>query len=236
MDTISTAFATAFKTERLVFRAIEDKDSHRAWMWKHLWSNPVSTGLSSPNVFLPPSERSFKKDFERLVGNTFIAAFVCLPKPAGTGGGEAESPEKDNKDQEEEKKKKEDEDSDVTFIGMICLSKFGADAFKRRTAIGIQLADEHQNKGYGREVLNWALDWAFTFGDMHRVDIGTVSYNERAVHLYEDMGFKREGVKRDVLFMNRQWHSMIDFGMLVHEWEELRGLGKEQQEVPVRAK
>ncbi|KAK1489368.1 hypothetical protein CCUS01_03415 [Colletotrichum cuscutae] len=37
----------------------------------------------------------------------------------------------------------------------------------------------YQGKGYGTEVINWALDWAFRYGNYHR----------RAQYLYKKLGF-----------------------------------------------
>lgn len=78
------------------------------------------------------------------------------------------------------------------------------------------------NKGYGSEAINWVLDWAFKYANVHKVEIGAVSYNDRAAHLYEKLGFKPEGRRRHVVFVNRQWYDIIEFGMLEDEWEALR--------------
>lgn len=59
---------------------------------------------------------------------------------------------------------------------------------------------------------------------MHKVEIGTASYNERAAHLYQRLGFKLEGRIREVAFMDRKWYDVLEFGMLEREWEELRGM------------
>ncbi|KAI1844778.1 hypothetical protein JX265_011314 [Neoarthrinium moseri] len=224
MESMVTAFANAFKSKRLVFRQMEDNDTDRTWLWKNLWSDPVGQGLSNYNVFVPSSEKTCKKDYESIINNSLIAVFICLPpEPAAEGGDD----DKSDKNEEGEKKKKQEEKEDEPKprpIGMLVLSKPKADTFKMRTAIGLQIAAAYQNKGYGREAVNWALDWAFTFGNMHRVDIGTPSFNERALALYESIGFKLEGRTREVFFMNRRWWDDLCLGMLVHEWEDLRGL------------
>ncbi|KAH6657795.1 acyl-CoA N-acyltransferase [Truncatella angustata] len=226
MESMSAAFAGAFKSKRLVYRSMEDTDADRDWLWKNLWNNPVSVGLANLGTFVPPSQKNFKKDWEQITTKALVAVFICLPPPEKEEVAESEETDKD---------KGKDKKADAgTIIGMICLSKYAVDAFKRRTGIGLQIADEYQNKGYGREAINWALDWSFTFGDMNKVEIGTASYNDRAAALYESIGFKREGVKRQAFFMNRKYWDIIDFGMLVHEWEELRGLKAETNDVPLR--
>lgn len=229
MESMSAAFAGAFKSKQLFYKTIDETDAHRDWLFKNLWSNPVNTGLANIGLFLPASQKDFKKDFEHITTKSLMAVFICLPpaEKAADEGAEAEAGKSDDKSKGDE---------DGTIIGMIVLAKYAMDAFKRRTTIGIQLADKYQNKGYGREAINWALDWAFTYGDMHRVDIGSASFNERGLALYESIGFKPEGRKREVFYSNRQWHDIVELGMLVHEWEELRGLNNSKTGLPARTK
>ncbi|KAK6204137.1 hypothetical protein LQW54_008369 [Pestalotiopsis sp. IQ-011] len=227
MEAISEAFAGAFKTERLVFRAMEDTEAHKDWLFKNLWDNPVNFGLATPATFVPQTRKAFNKDIETITSNSLLAVFICLPKKKEEPRSAQTSDQAEEEEAGDDDKKKaagQDGEGDVTKIGMMVMGKNSNFMFRRRTGIGIQIVDEHQNRGYGREAINWALDWAFTFGDMHRVDIGTTSYNERAAALYKSIGFRLEGVKRESVFMNRQWHDHIELGMLVHEWEELRGL------------
>lgn len=68
------------------------------------------------------------------------------------------------------------------------------------------------------------MDWAFKFANVHRVEIVTASYNARAVHLYQKLGFKLEGRKREVVYMNRKYYDSIEFGILENDWKELRGI------------
>lgn len=233
MEAISEAFAGAFKTERLVFRAMEDTEAHKDWLFKNLWDNPVNFGLATPATFVPQTRKGFNKDIETITSNSLLAVFICLPKkeePESAAEGQHQTSEQaEEEDDDKQKATGQDKEEDVTKIGMLVMGKNSNFTFRRRTGIGIQIVDAHQNQGYGREAINWALDWAFTFGDMHRVDIGTMSYNERAAALYQSIGFKLEGVKRESVFMNRQWHDHIELGMLVHEWEELRGLRGSKQ-------
>lgn len=61
--------------------------------------------------------------------------------------------------------------------------------YKTRTAmIALALPDPKlRNKGYGREVLNWMLDYCFLHLGLHRIEIGCFSFNEPAWHLYRSM-------------------------------------------------
>ena len=59
---------------------------------------------------------------------------------------------------------------------------------------------------------------------MHKVEISTASFNERAIHLYQKLGFTLEGRKREVTYINRKYYDLVQFGMLEREWKELRGV------------
>lgn len=54
--------------------------------------------------------------------------------------------------------------------------------------IGLAIPDPKlRGKGYGREVLNWVLEYAFLQLNLHRVEIGVFDFNENAYGLYKSM-------------------------------------------------
>ena len=72
--------------------------------------------------------------------------------------------------------------------------------------------------GYGREALNLLLKWTFEARKYHRGWIDCKEYNPIALHLYESLGFVREGVLREILLTNGVWENLIVFGMLDREY------------------
>lgn len=56
---------------------------------------------------------------------------------------------------------------------------------------------------------------------MHSVSLECVGYNERAIHVYEKLGFVLEGRRRQQLWFRGTWHDTVEFGMLESEWREL---------------
>lgn len=90
--------------------------------------------------------------------------------------------------------------------------------------LGIGLGDRtNWGQGYGREAMELILKFAFHELNLHRVQITVFSYNERAIALYERLGFTREGVYREFLQRDGRRHDMILFGLLRSEWEERVG-------------
>lgn len=93
----------------------------------------------------------------------------------------------------------------------------------RRTEIGINITKPYRGSGYGTEAINWALDWGFRHAGLHRIGIGAFEYNEGACKLYEKMGFKPEGRRRDFFWHDGKWWDLMLFSMLEDEWRERIG-------------
>jgi RimJ/RimL family protein N-acetyltransferase len=44
------------------------------------------------------------------------------------------------------------------------------------------------------------------------------AFNFRAIHVYEKLGFVREGLRREVLFMDGVYHDAVVMGLLQYEY------------------
>lgn len=80
-------------------------------------------------------------------------------------------------------------------------------------------------QGYGREAVELTLRYAFNELNMHRVQLTVFSYNERAIALYEGLGFTREGIYREHLHRDGRHYDMYLYGLLRSEWEKHLGIG-----------
>ena len=78
---------------------------------------------------------------------------------------------------------------------------------------------DKKNRGYGREALKLLLKWTFEIKSYHRVWIDCKDYNAVALHLYESLGFVREGLLREILLTNGVYENLIVLGMLDREYE-----------------
>jgi diamine N-acetyltransferase len=91
----------------------------------------------------------------------------------------------------------------------------------RTTDMSIIIGDkEAWGKGYGLEVARLMLDFAFGAMNMHRVAVGVVGFNERALRFWEKAGFRREGVERDGYFHNHAYHDFVMMSILEEEYRE----------------
>jgi len=86
--------------------------------------------------------------------------------------------------------------------------------------IAIAIGDPvNRGKGFGYEAIMLALQFAFHEINLHRVQLTVFSYNERAIKLYERIGFTREGVYREFLSRDGRRYDMMLYGLLKREWE-----------------
>lgn len=78
---------------------------------------------------------------------------------------------------------------------------------------------EKKGIGYGRAALKLLLEWTFEIKKFHRVWIDCKEYNSVALHLYESLGFVREGVLREIILTDGVWENLIVLGMLDREYK-----------------
>jgi len=110
--------------------------------------------------------------------------------------------------------------ADDTLIGELVLDVVdwgGRDAF-----VGLSIGEtEYWNKGYGTDVMNILLRFAFAEVNLKRVSLGVFEYNPRAIRSYEKAGFRHEGRLRHLLRREgRRWDNLY-MGILREEWLEL---------------
>ena len=91
----------------------------------------------------------------------------------------------------------------------------------RVSGVSIAIGEaKHWGQGYGYEVMQLALRFAFDELNLHRVQLTVFSYNERAIALYEKLGFQREGMHREYLQRDGRRYDMYLYGLLRSEWED----------------
>lgn len=77
-------------------------------------------------------------------------------------------------------------------------------------------------KGYGSEAGRLLLDHAFNRLGFHRVSVGVVGLNERALRYWESLGFKREGVERDGYYCDNKFSDFVMMSILEDEYRASR--------------
>ena len=85
--------------------------------------------------------------------------------------------------------------------------------------LGIGSKDD-QRKGYGSQVLQMLLRFAFAELNLFRVSMFVPEYNEAAIALFKKFGFVEEVRRRQAMERDgRRWDALV-FGLLKDEWQE----------------
>ena len=212
MESVISSALEALKSERLEYQAFDTDDQELLeFIHKNDVNDPVIGALSLTE---PPKPRTKKYTAECIDGLAKCDFIVTINLPPSVAT-------KATNSNDDSKATRSTEKSEI--IGYIGLGSPGDTARHQCATIMISIASPYQSRGYGSEAINWIVDWGFTYQNLHRIAIETVSFNERAVALYQKLGFKIEGRKRDAILYGGKRYDTIDMSMLVHEWEELRG-------------
>lgn len=81
-------------------------------------------------------------------------------------------------------------------------------------------------KGIGTSAMSLILGFAFYELNLHRVYLQVFSFNERAIKLYEKMGFTHDGKFREAIYRDGRWHDTVVMSILKKEY-----LNKEQSDL-----
>lgn len=121
-----------------------------------------------------------------------------------------------------------DDDSRASFIieplentravGEVVINDIDHDNHSGNIRISL-FSEDDLNKGYGTEAMQLMVDYGFRELGLHRIALGVYDFNPRAIHVYEKMGFKREGVMRDSLYWDGEYIDEIMMSVLSHEWK-----------------
>ncbi len=106
---------------------------------------------------------------------------------------------------------------DSVYLG--CCTVCGIDAKNRLASVGIFIGREHWRRGYGSDALRVLLRFCFEEINLNKVTIQVYSFNTPAIRCYEKLGFKTEGVLRQEIYREGQYHDTVAMGMLRSEWE-----------------
>lgn len=76
------------------------------------------------------------------------------------------------------------------FIGNIEITKNGSN----KGELGISITSHMQNKHYGYESIRRIIEYAKDVLRINELELNVYNFNERAIHLYERLGFIKDGI------------------------------------------
>lgn len=85
--------------------------------------------------------------------------------------------------------------------------------------LGIVLGEPSgRNRGCGTEAMTLMRDFAFENLRVHRVELGVMDDNLRAIRCYEKVGFRECGRQHELAWYHGEWHDSITMEIMYDEW------------------
>lgn len=79
--------------------------------------------------------------------------------------------------------------------------------------VGMGVVSSHRRMGIGKELLVSCIDDAFGKG-IERIELEVFASNVGAIHLYRQLGFVEEGVKRNARFIDGEYDDIVVMALL----------------------
>lgn len=91
----------------------------------------------------------------------------------------------------------------------------------RTSDLTIEIWDkEYWGKGYGKEVSNLMFDYGFNYLNLHRLAIGVVEKNERAIRFWKSIGFREEGRQIDGFYSCGEYSDFVMMYLLEDDYRK----------------
>jgi RimJ/RimL family protein N-acetyltransferase len=91
-----------------------------------------------------------------------------------------------------------------------------------RAVFGIFIGEKkYWNHGLGTDAGRTIIDYGFKKLKLHRIELGVLEYNPRAMKVYKRLGFKLEGRKREFIKFRGKYYDDLHMSILDREWKNL---------------
>jgi RimJ/RimL family protein N-acetyltransferase len=108
------------------------------------------------------------------------------------------------------------ENEQAIGIGLL----FDLDWTHGKATFGLLLDKSFQSKGYGKEATNLLLEFAFNILNLNNVMLYAVDFNEKAIAIYENIGFKTIGQRREAYPINNKVYDEVYMDILKKEFND----------------
>jgi len=89
----------------------------------------------------------------------------------------------------------------------------------RTAELGMLIGEkESRCKGYGMEVLSLMLDYGFGVLNLNNIMLRAFAFNERAIHLYLNFGFREFGRRRQAYYYMNKYHDEVYMDLLKEDY------------------
>ncbi|MFE4663997.1 GNAT family N-acetyltransferase [Streptomyces sp. NPDC056716] len=107
------------------------------------------------------------------------------------------------------------------LVGEVVLNEW--DPHNRSCNFRTLIGPQGRNRGLGTEAIRLIVGHGFEHLGLHRVSLEVYAHNARARRAYEKVGFRQEGIRREVSLREGKWVDQILMAILEGEWARHRG-------------
>lgn len=106
-----------------------------------------------------------------------------------------------------------DKFEEVTYLGNIGLHSI--DYLSRSAEVAIIIGNlDYHHKGIGQKVIKKVIEHGFDQLNLNRIWLGTSSQNIAMIKIAEKVGMQKEGVQRQALWKNGEYHDIENWAIL----------------------
>lgn len=104
------------------------------------------------------------------------------------------------------------ENNDKKVVGVASLNVNASPRIRHSASMAISIHTNYQGKGIGKKLMEELIDLADNWLMLVRLELGVYKDNEKAIKLYESLGFEKEGVKKYSAIKNGEYVDEIIMG------------------------
>ncbi len=83
---------------------------------------------------------------------------------------------------------------------------------------------EYWGKDIAGEASRLMINYGFTELNLHKIIAGVFTPNKRSLRAAEKLGFEKEGVLKEEMYVDGQYHDMHKFALFKRDWLKIKGI------------
>ena len=104
---------------------------------------------------------------------------------------------------------------DDHIVGQLTLEGGKRRNVRHAATLGITVAREWREQGIGRQLMSHGIHWARSTDIITRIELHVFARNDRAIRLYQALGFVEEGRRREAVIRDGEYLDDLVMGLLL---------------------
>lgn len=105
-------------------------------------------------------------------------------------------------------------DEKVGYVGL-----FDIEERHRNAEFGIMIDPLQQGNGYAGKATKLALEYGFHQLNLHKIYLYAAKTNEKAIHIYQKVGFRIEGEMKEHFFVDGNYHDAVVMSIFQRDYQ-----------------